>query len=291
MEINKQYKDRLFRLLFGTEENKANILSLYNALHGTSYSDVKAIELTTIGDALYIGMKNDVSFIIDNRIPLWEQQSSYNPNMPIRGFMYYGKLYDSFIANSGLSLYGSTQIQLPTPQYIVFYNGNAKRPAVEKLKLSNAFCDKSVSNEYEWTATAYNLNDSANNDLLKSCKPLADYTEVVNRIKAKWHSNMSKEEALEAVDAAVKTCIADGILSEFLTKHRTEVIDVCITEFDETKYAKTLVLEGKMIAIAEMVRDGLLSVDDAAKRLGVDTAAVTYAVNNLQAEEENLQKV
>ena len=98
MEINRQYKDRLFRLLFGKEESRDNILSLYNALQGTDYTNAGDIELTTIEDAIYIGMKNDVSFIIDDRMPLWEQQSTYNPNMPVRGFMYYGKLYDAYLA-------------------------------------------------------------------------------------------------------------------------------------------------------------------------------------------------
>ncbi len=262
MEVNRQYKDRLFRLLFGREEYKANILSLYNALRGTDYTDEALIELTTIDDVLYIGMKNDVSFIIDTFMPLWEQQSTYNPNMPVRGFMYYGKLYGSFIARSMLSLYSSTIIKLPTPQYIVLYNGDTERPAVEKMKLSDAFFDGSVNAEYEWTATVFNLNDKSNDSLLDKCKPLSDYMAVVSRIKEKWVHGMTDNEAVKAVDEAIKSCIDDGILVEFLTKHRAEVIDVCLTEFDEKKYADTLRSEGKAEGLSEGIEQGIdLGVD------------------------------
>ena len=95
LHINRQFKDRLFRLLFGSEEYKENILSLYNALNNTSYTDVNDIELTTIDDIIYIRMKNDVSLLLHDTMNLWEQQSSYNPNMPVRGLMYFGNLYEA----------------------------------------------------------------------------------------------------------------------------------------------------------------------------------------------------
>ena len=176
MEQNREYKDRLFRLLFGRDENKDNILSLYNALQGTNYTDPDDIELTTIEDAIYIGMKNDVSFIIDNRMPLWEQQSTYNPNMPVRGLIYYGKLYDAYLNKHGRRQYSTALVKIPAPQYIVFYNGGRERPAVEHMKLSDAFADHSFDPGCEWTAAVYNLNSDENRALLDSCKPLADYT-------------------------------------------------------------------------------------------------------------------
>ena len=106
VRTNPQYKDRLFRLLFGNPEMKSNIISLYNALNGTNYTDEKEIEITTLDDAIYIKMKNDVSLLIDSYLSLWEQQSSYNPNMPLRGLMYFGNLYDTYIDGQELNLYG-----------------------------------------------------------------------------------------------------------------------------------------------------------------------------------------
>ncbi|MBQ8625567.1 MAG: hypothetical protein IJ419_05360, partial [Agathobacter sp.] len=136
VSINGEYKDKLFCLLFGREEYKDNILSLYNALNNTNYMNTDDIEITTIEDTLYIKMKNDVSFLIDSYLSLWEQQSTFNPNMPIRGLMYYGNLYNSYISDRGLNIYGSSLVKIPTPKYIVFYNGTTNRKPVEKLKLS-----------------------------------------------------------------------------------------------------------------------------------------------------------
>lgn len=96
-KVNIQYKDRLFRLLFGSEEVRENIISLYNALNDTDYPPEHEFDITTLDDAVYIKMKNDVSLLIDSYLPLWEQQSSYNPNMPLRGLMYFGNLYDAYI--------------------------------------------------------------------------------------------------------------------------------------------------------------------------------------------------
>lgn len=75
--VNKKHKDRLFCMLFGDSENKKNILSLYNALNGTQYTDADDLTITTIDDVIYVGMKNDVSFLLDSFMSLWEQQSTF----------------------------------------------------------------------------------------------------------------------------------------------------------------------------------------------------------------------
>lgn len=182
-KINREYKDRLFCLLFGKEEYKENILSLYNALHNTSYTDVNDVEITTISDAIYIGMKNDVSILIDSYLPLWEQQSSFNPNMPVRGLMYFGKLYSAYIVEHNLNIYGETLIRIPTPQYTVLYNGEKDELPIIKLKLSDAFVHKDESNEFQWTATMINLNVGKNDQLLSRCKVLSDYMYLINLIR------------------------------------------------------------------------------------------------------------
>lgn len=130
-KTNPKYKDRLFCLIFGDENEKQNIISLYNALNGTNYSEDEEVEVTTIRDVIYINMKNDVSFIVDSHMSLFEQQSSVNPNMPLRGLMYFGNLYDSYIESRGLNIYGSKLVKIPTPQYYVLYNGKAFEDAVD----------------------------------------------------------------------------------------------------------------------------------------------------------------
>ena len=246
--INTKYKDRLFRLLFGNEEYKENILSLYNALNGTDYKDVNDIEIYTIDDVIYIKMKNDSAIILDSHLSLWEQQSSKNPNMPLRGLLYFAKLYDKYIESNNLNIYGSKLIKIPTPKYVVFYNGKVDAQPVQNLKLSDAFLSKEETDGFEWTATVYNLNPGKNDHLLQNCKPLRDYMELVNQIRSNEAAGQSIEEA---VDNAVMFCIEHGNLENVLLKHRAEVIDMCITEFNEAVFINGIKAEGIAEGIAE----------------------------------------
>jgi hypothetical protein len=249
-KVNTQYKDRLFRLLFGNESAKDNILTLYNALHDTAYTNADDLTIFTLDDAVYIKMKNDVAFLVDSYLSLWEQQSSYNPNMPVRGLMYFGNLYDKYIEENERNIYGSALVKIPTPQYIVFYNGVREQDSVKKLRLSDAFMNPDDSGDFEWTATMYNLNKGKNDELLIKCKPLSDYMELVNRIRQNQKNGMIVEAA---VDRAVDSCIEDGILSEFLIGHRAEVRDMCITEFNEKVFVNGIRAEG----IQEGIQQGL----------------------------------
>ena len=63
-EINRKYKDRLFNFIFGSEENRAWTLSLYNAINKTNYTDPNEIQINTIKQVLYLGMHNDTSFLL-----------------------------------------------------------------------------------------------------------------------------------------------------------------------------------------------------------------------------------
>lgn len=269
-KVNSKYKDRLFCLLFGSMEYKENIISLYNALNGTDYDADDIEQLTTIEDVIYIKMKNDVSLLIDGNMTLWEQQSSYNPNMPVRGFMYFASLYESYIELNGKNIYGSSLVRIPTPKYVVLYNGTKDTKPVMKLRLSDAFINPDTSGEFEWTATMYNINKGKNDSLLDKCRPLAEYMELINRIRKN-----QGELAKDAVDAAVQSCIKDGILQDFLVKHRAEVIDVCLTEFNEERFVNDIKTEGMAQgyakAIFSLVQRGIISIDQGAQELETDT--------------------
>lgn len=245
-KTNPKYKDRLFCLIFGSE--KKNMISLYNALNGTDYSDGEDVEVTTINDIIYINMKNDVSFIVDNHMSLFEQQSSLNPNMPLRGLMYFGSLYDSYIEGKGLNIYGSKLIKIPAPQYYVLYNGKSDAPATSELRLSDAFARESPEGRFEWTATFVNLNKGKNEELLCRCKPLADYMFLLQCIREKEAEGMEIEAA---IDSAVQQCIECNILREFLVKHRAEVVNVCLTEYNEKVYTDAIRAEGHAEGLAE----------------------------------------
>ena len=116
-KANRNYKDTVFRMLFS---DRKNLLSLYNAVNQTDYRNPEELEIVTLENAIYMGMKNDLAFILDLDLFLWEHQSTYNPNIPLRDLMYIAKEYEKYIKEKGISLYSSRQQKIPAPQFIVF---------------------------------------------------------------------------------------------------------------------------------------------------------------------------
>lgn len=246
MNINPNYKDRLFCFIFGKEKYKGNLLSLYNALNGTHYDNVDDVEINTLEDAVYMKMRNDVSCIVSSVLSLYEQQSTFNPNMPFREFEYCAKLYNKIMEGKTESLYGSALIKIPAPQCYVFYNGTQNKGDKVVLKLSDAF--EVPVEGYEWTTTMLNINSGHNKELLESCKALAEYSELISRIRL-YQKSMTM---VEAVDKAILEQVkSKGVLSGLLRTHRSEVVDMCITEFDEEKYERTIRNEGRAEGRAE----------------------------------------
>lgn len=177
-EDHPKYKDRLFNFIFGSEENKAWTLSLYNAINGSNYTDPEAIEITTIKEIMYLGMHNDVSFLISEEMDLMEQQSSFNPNMPLRLMQYAGNLYEKYIIGRKLNKYGKALIKLPAPKLVVFYNGTDEQEDETILKLSDSF-PEGADFDIEVKVRMLNVNYGRNRKLLEACKPLGGYAWIV----------------------------------------------------------------------------------------------------------------
>ena len=216
---NVIYKDRLFKAIFGRQEHKDWLLSLQNALNNSDYKNPDDLELTTIENIIYITMKNDLSFLIDSQMNLYEQQSTWNPNMPLRGLFYFAQLYQQHISKQKRDIYSSTLLKIPTPQFIVIYNGSRQTEDIEKLKLSDAFEVPKNDGEFEWTATLVNINKGHNEQLLAKCKPLNDYATYIERIKANIKQGLSKKEAVdEAMEFAIKSNMLNGFFL-FLLAH------------------------------------------------------------------------
>ena len=167
---NRKYKDRLFQRVF---RDKEYLLELYNAINGTDYGNPDDLEITTLEDVIFMSMKNDKSFIISSTMNLYEHQSTANPNLPIRGLLYLAQLYDEYIKLHDLDVYGRKLVKLPTPQYIVFYNGKEEMPDDQTLLLTDAFeCDSKVEDmepALECRARVLNVNDGHNAELMKLC--------------------------------------------------------------------------------------------------------------------------
>lgn len=227
--INNEHKDRVFKFLFGNPDNKAWTLALYNAVNGTNYTNPDDIQFNTIEDAIYIGMKNDISLIIMNEINLWEHQSTFNPNLPMRIFLYAAKLYEKYIANSDYYPYSSTLQKIPRPKCFCFYNGTAEQPERQILKLSNSFDGEG---DIEVKVTMLNINYGKNKKLMEVCEPLNEYAWLVDAIR-KHQKNLMNLEA--AVDTAIYEMPDEFIIKKFLLSNKAEVKGMFLTEWDQDK--------------------------------------------------------
>ena len=205
---NREHKDKVFRLLFN---NKKNLMDLYNALNKSNYTNEKDFTINTLDNAIFMSMKNDISFIVGSDMCLYEHQSTVCPNMPLRGLFYISELYKRIKEEK--RLYSSTLIDIPTPYYIVFYNGIKNMEDITIQRLSDAF--------------------------------------------------LNKNKKYEAISIAIDECIKQNILSDFLKKHRAEVVNMSIFEYDEEEAKEVFredgriegMLQAKTMDILELLED------------------------------------
>lgn len=223
LHIRRNHKDVLFIRLF---HNRKNLLSLYNALNGSSYTDENELYINTLDDLIYISVKNDVSFIIGNYMNLYEHQSTFCPNMPVRGLIYLSRLYKAYIDMNGLNIHGTKLVKLPKPRYVIFYNGTEEHSDVEELRLSDAFDGDGSC--LELVATMYNINYGHNQELMEQCRILSDYAYFVSRVR---YYNEKGHYIEKAVDLACVECIEKDVLREFLLKNRSEVVGMFLVDY------------------------------------------------------------
>ena len=218
LHINRRHKDSLFRIAF---REKEKLLELYNAIHNSVYDDPAELTIYTIEDVVFMGIKNDISFLVGETLNLYEHQSTENPNMPIRGLMYFAKNYESYIARNDLDIYGSRRQPLPFPQYYVLYNGAKDTEDKKVLELKDAFPELGgIEPCLNCRATLLNINCGHNREIMERSQTLKDYSVYIQRIRDNKVSGISISEAVEK---ATKTCIRDGILKDILIKNSAEV--------------------------------------------------------------------
>ncbi len=228
---NRNYKDTVFRMLFS---DRKNLLSLYNAVNQSDYNNPDDLEIVTLENAIYMGMKNDLAFIMDTNLYLYEHQSTYNPNMPLRDLFYICSEYQKLVDKK--SLYSSTLQKIPAPNFIEFYNGSTAAPDCTELRLSSAFEHLSGEPKLELIVTVLNVNVGHNAELMQHCNTLNEYAQYVARVRL-YAADMSLDQAVER---AVDECVREGILAEFLTRNRNEVISMSIFEYDKELEEKKL---------------------------------------------------
>ncbi|MCQ2499147.1 MAG: hypothetical protein MJ133_09195 [Lachnospiraceae bacterium] len=236
--VRRKYKDSLFLRAF---RDKKDLLELYNAINGTNNQNIDDLTIVTLEDAIYMSMKNDIAFIVSFTINLYEHQSTFNPNMPLRGAIYLGRLYSGYIIANQYDIYSSTLIKLPCPQCIVFYNGERNEPEEKILRLSDSFKDSPLKPDLECTVRCININFKENHKLLESCRRLHDYSFFIDKVRQFKSSGLNNNVA---IDKAIDYCLDNDILTDILAKHRAEVTDMILTYFDEKLHNKTLRNEG-----------------------------------------------
>ena len=281
--VSREHKDRLFKLIFGRAENKRWTLALYNAVAGRAYDDPDLLEFNTIGDAVYVGMRNDVSFIIAAEMVLWEHQSTWNPNMPMRFLLYGARLFQAYITlpKNGYNIYSESLQKLPRPRCVCFYNGVKDAPDRQVLRLSDAFeasgGGEELPGDFEVCVTMLNVNYGHNAELMAACAPLREYSWFVDAVRRHQAECGDLEKA---VDEALREMPDDFSIKEYLVRNRAEVKSVIITEWDQEMMLRMVADENKRIGRLENSRE------TAARMLKMGESVEKVAVFCALSEEE-----
>ena len=262
LPVNRIYKDRLYKMIFN---DKSELLKLYNAINGTHYDDPAMLTITTLDNAIYMTMENDLSFIIDMRLALYEQQSTVNPNLPLRFLMYIADIYSAYVKD--MNIYSSKKLQIPLPSFVIFYNGVQSQPDKSEFLLSELFHPTTDEPALELKAIMLNINKGHNQELMNACHTLRDYSEYVARIR----TYSDELPFADAVKKAITECIQENILRDFLLKNRAEAKAMSIYEYDEAKTMRMFrdegYEEGKIQTTIEMCLEFNLSSDEILQRL------------------------
>lgn len=254
--VRRQYKDTVFRMLF---REKEYLLELYNAVSGRNCTDSNLLETVTLENAIYMGIKNDLAFLVDFHLYLYEHQSTVNLNMPLRFLQYVTEEYGRLTVEE--NIYGSRRVPLPAPHFVVFYNGRNSHPERQVMRLSDAFRMQENEPQLELRVLILNINEGYNTELKKRCRTLDEYMQYVDRVRG-YAAFMSMETA---VDRAVDECISEGILSDFLLANKAEVKRMSIYEYDEEATRQAIRIEeyergiekGIEKGIGVLIRDGI----------------------------------
>ena len=245
---NRNYKDTVFRMLFS---DKRNLLELYNAVTGRDYDNPDELEIVTLENAVYMGMKNDLAFVFDTGIYLYEHQSLVNPNIPLRDLFYISAEYSRLVEKQ--SLYSSAVRKIPTPSFMVFYNGSAKQEDSIEYKLSDAYISKVEEPSLELKVTVLNVNEGHNEELMRHCTTLREYAQYVAKVR-RYTVDMGLNAA---VKQAIDECIAEGILEDFLRKNRPEVEMTSIFEYNKEEEEKKLRKAEYELGVEDGTRTGI----------------------------------
>ena len=245
---NREYKSDVISMMLQIPEYA---LDVYNAMNDSVYTDPDMIQIMRLENGISLSVRNDASFFISNYLNLYEHQSTYSPNAPLRFLIYLTSLLKKMIGKR--DLYGRKRVQIATPHFAVLYNGTEKRPEKEVLKLSDAFINHTDTPEIELTVTVYNINPDNNTQLLAKSKVLSGYMIFVNRVRENLdrqkkseqntrfltseydeaeHDDTELMDNLEAaINEAIDYCIGHDIMETFFRENRSEVTKSMVLDY------------------------------------------------------------
>ena len=272
---NRNYKDSVFVDLFSTDEKaKERFLSLYNALHGTQLHDVALLENIKLEQVMYMSFANDVSYLVENKIIfLVEHQSTINPNMPLRCLEYVSRLYEKLFESK--EKYSRKLLNIPTPEFYVFYNGMEPYPCNKTLKLSHAFIELTEQPNLELIVKIVNINQHNEHPLLEMCKPINEYSIFVQTVR-EWKA----VDPVHGFQKAVEECIANNILREYLERKAKEVINMLLAEYNYEEDIAVQRAEERELAFAEGIEQGRSEGIEQGRSEGIEQGSHKKAVES-----------
>jgi len=267
--VNRNHKNSVFSSLFSTPDV---LRELYSAIEGIPIPPDIPIDINTLTDVLYKGQINDVSFLIDNRlVVLIEHQSTVNDNIPLRLLMYIARVYEKIVKRR--KRYQTKLVKIPKPEFIVLYNGEKEHPDYKELKLSDAFKDieglkLSDSNviSLELIVQVYNVNHGHNSEILKRSETLDEYSIFIDKIREYQKKIKTLEKAFKS---AIKYCIENNILKDYLEAHASEVLNMLLDDWNQEEYVEVMCEEAReeeRLHFLELLNQGL-TIDEIKDRL------------------------
>ena len=247
-DVQKKYKDTVFRMLFGKEERA---LSLYNGVNGTDYKDASSLKFNTLENAVFMNVKNDLSFVFASSVNLYEHQSTVPVNMPLRDLFYIADVWQKEFMDK--SIYSNKRTVMPNPNFVVFYNGVRVLPEQMEMKLSDSYLIQTDEPSLELKVKVLNINSGMNEELKEMCPELKQYMQYIDKVR-KYSLQMALKDA---VIKAVEECIRENILRDFLMEQKSEVVKMSIYEFDEEREMAIIRADERELGREEGREEGL----------------------------------
>jgi hypothetical protein len=234
VNTNRAYKASVFSSLFREYPGELPKVVPVHIQQGTAIEDV------TLDNAIFMEQINDLALRVGSVLLLFfEHQSTSVNNMCVRLLLYCARTYEKLLERR--ALYQTEKITIPYPYFVALYNGRKDYPDMQTMNLSDSFEDASellgadltstlrCVAPLELTLTVININKGHNSELIAKSEILSGYIEFIDRVTRYKDSGMERSEA---ITKAVRECISEGILKDYLIHHGSEVENMLITEWD-----------------------------------------------------------